>query len=255
MAKFAAFLDESGTHEGSEVTVVAGALSRQSSWSSIVGQWCKVLEKYDVPYFHATDVANFRGPYRNWNENTRRGFLETLLKITRKESITLVAHSLWTDLFKRVKQDFPEVPVTAYQICCEWCLALIGNLAMRRNRMPPVAITFESGQNTHSLVLRGTMHWARFEEFRKRAGIGAVTFAEKSAHVELQLADLVAFEFYKQSLLCRPGPVDKLRYPMSKLIENADWPKGGVIQEDSLRNYLSDIESFILAYRKQDRRA
>jgi hypothetical protein len=58
----AAYFDESGTQEASDVVVVAGWIATDVQWDRFTPRWTKILRaaRLDPPVFHGTDYEAIR---------------------------------------------------------------------------------------------------------------------------------------------------------------------------------------------------
>jgi hypothetical protein len=70
--------DASG-HKNSPALVVAGFLSSVNDWKSFAAQWSERLQIDGIEYFHAVDTAEFRGPFRHWQDKSDRVALREAL--------------------------------------------------------------------------------------------------------------------------------------------------------------------------------
>src|ERR1039458_1698048 len=55
MSNLVIYADESGTHDGSTHSFVAGWIADESFWNGFVERWQSVLNKYKVECFHFTE--------------------------------------------------------------------------------------------------------------------------------------------------------------------------------------------------------
>jgi len=244
MACFETYFDESGTHDTSLFTLLGGAVGRRSSWLAITGQWSDALRAFGVTHFHSTDLANFYGEYENWNEINRQRFINRLLKILSNEPLIPLFAAVKNDTFDSVCQEFPDFPITPYQFCCEWGMRSVMLLAKQKKRIAPVAVTFESGQQAKSPYMIGFQP-AHLSVSRQRSlGIGRVNFADKIETIPLQVADLVAYETWKEICEVASGGTRAVRYPLKKLAEKNGWPKGDIVDETRIQEYLFLMHQF-----------
>lgn len=245
MAIFEAYFDESGIHDGAVVTMVAGALAKRSSWLSINRQWESILDKFGVTLFHATDLSNFRGEYKCWDEIKRRRFTTILLDIIIREKPTVFGIGVRNELYTKIKLDFQDVPLNSYQFCCEWCMSWVGRYVGSKRHVPPVNVAFEAGQKFTTATIKDTRRLLRSELGRERHGIAMVNTVVKSEATPLQVADLIAYELYKWHTSKRVQSSPHLRHPLMRLIVSLDEFVGGILSEHVIRSYLALTAAFI----------
>ncbi len=254
MAFFDAYLDESGTHNGAIYTTVAGAIAKRSSWYSLETQWQAMLRKFNVKYFHATDLNCFGGEYREWKDDKRREFFSMIFKILKSEPITPIAISVNIDIFNKVKTEFPDISLTPYQFCCEMCLREIVFFAKKKRKMNPVSVIFEAGQKTNSLGLHWIKQGLSVDELVRKYKISGFSFHPKGDMPALQIADLIAYELnHGQTIISKHG-LREIRYPLNQIVTICGWAKGGTVEEDSIRKYIKVISDFIPHINKETKR-
>jgi len=85
-------MDESGIHDGAKICVVAGYYGTQAAWEKFERQWRCVLRDHDLEVvgFHAKrfwkkikdddEEISRISPYRGWNDDKANKFLERLLQ-------------------------------------------------------------------------------------------------------------------------------------------------------------------------------
>ena len=61
------YLDESGTHDGSPVTVVSGIIGTAQQWSHFEHSIARLKRKYGFKIFHAKDFKSRSGEFRGWS--------------------------------------------------------------------------------------------------------------------------------------------------------------------------------------------
>jgi hypothetical protein len=82
MAEFTAFLDDSGSPDEGICLGVAGFVSKWDKWIEFEEDWHKVLEAYEIEYFHMRECAHSTDQFTNWKrkEGKRRTFLRRLIE-------------------------------------------------------------------------------------------------------------------------------------------------------------------------------
>lgn len=63
--KVVVYADESGTHDGSEFSLLVGWIAYEHVWNEFIPAWQAVLDKYKVQYFHFTEFAHSSFVKRN----------------------------------------------------------------------------------------------------------------------------------------------------------------------------------------------
>ncbi len=83
-----AAMDDSGSHDGAPVSVIAGYFGGHRRWVEFEDRWRAVLARYGVSEFHAKpfwsrDKAGTRisGEYKGWSNDRAKSFLDELIRI------------------------------------------------------------------------------------------------------------------------------------------------------------------------------
>jgi hypothetical protein len=117
-----AFLDEHGTHKGSDLVAVGGLVSSYNAWVRAEDEWGRILKskKIDQP-FHFTDFMARRPPW-NWPDPERDTFMERLCT-TIGENITVgIAFGVFREDYEvlpaQLRVEFKDI----YHACSYFCL-------------------------------------------------------------------------------------------------------------------------------------
>ncbi|MGD0485652.1 MAG: DUF3800 domain-containing protein [Syntrophorhabdales bacterium] len=174
-----AYLDESGTHGGSSLLVVAGWVGDAETWKSFVEEWMIHLRNAGIPYFHTHDPEC---------EQLKRPLIHAILA----RRLLPVAWSVNPLEFRENTSDkFTNQLGNAYATCAHLCAGLINNLAIEKP-LPPVALIYESGQPNTEFISRSMNNIIADPANHKLASI---TFLSKKDPfgIPLQAADFLAY--------------------------------------------------------------
>jgi hypothetical protein len=188
------YLDESGTHYGSEALVVAGYLSSLEMWQQFESEWNKALHDYSLPYFHMTDYANGVGDYANWAGNIRTERLGRFIEIINRN--TLASYGLAISK-KAFESECPEGIINkvagAYGFAFCKCMIDIANDLSQIGEDVHAVYVLENGVAGQYQILN-----AYDETERERFKVLSLRFEDKRNFVPLQAADILAYELYKE---------------------------------------------------------
>lgn len=77
-----AFADESGTQQGSPLTVVAGYVASPRQWRKVRQEWNQVVRREGISELHTVELMNRSGEFRGWSDrrvgSCLNGFVEIL---------------------------------------------------------------------------------------------------------------------------------------------------------------------------------
>ena len=80
MALLKAYLDDSGDPRSSHLTI-GGYVGRIGGWTYFEKNWKRVLDKYDVPYFHRKEFASNVGFFKHIRGNEEISFNSDLIEV------------------------------------------------------------------------------------------------------------------------------------------------------------------------------
>jgi hypothetical protein len=65
---YTAYLDESGTHDGSPLTVMGGILARAEQWQSFEKKFAAIQSQYGFRVWHTKKFKKKAGDFRGWTD-------------------------------------------------------------------------------------------------------------------------------------------------------------------------------------------
>ena len=146
-------LDAAGDHK-TPILTVAGFASSACDWQMFSEQWISRLKQDDIEFFHAVDLAAFRGPFQHWRNRTDRAKLQQslsadLMAILKRHVYTRVACTIVNKQFEHMDENLREAfSLCAYSLAGRTCEKHAREWVFRDN-MPgkgaPVEIVFEAG--------------------------------------------------------------------------------------------------------------
>jgi len=230
-------MDDSGTHDGAEVCIVAGYWGGFHAWRHFEKAWQVVLDSEGIDEFHAKDAwpripikgqpgAYLRkGPYENWDDARLLGFVDRLLTVI--ESVDIVPFacgvlgSEWRNLppgaRRAITGNAEEKLQTPLFLCLRTILIQTSKYCKRDQRM---AYTFDEMSETSTQ----TAMLETFKEVKKNLKalqqgkapyVGGFEFEDSKASAPLQAADLLAYECARYAKKGRnvKGYVMRKEYP------------------------------------------
>lgn len=78
--KLSVYADESGTHEGSDFSLLAGWIAGEDFWGEFIPAWQAILNKYNVKHFHFTEFAEASSAKRNSERKPKKSYETNTLK-------------------------------------------------------------------------------------------------------------------------------------------------------------------------------
>ena len=75
---FTAYLDESGTHAGAELSAMAGFVGDARQWRKFEKRTAKLFKRFHVDVFHTIDVRRSDKDFAGWTVDRKIEFLDEL---------------------------------------------------------------------------------------------------------------------------------------------------------------------------------
>lgn len=141
-----AYIDESGTHDGSPILTVAGYLFERTQARRFERDWGKVLDKYGLPYAHMKEAVCCKGVYKDAGmtigdcENSNRLLIQNIKKRTRFG----FGVSVDPAMYSRIVGHYNNAP-SAYSFALQGCFTIIRRWVERTGYNGSIAYVFEAG--------------------------------------------------------------------------------------------------------------
>ena len=78
---FTAYLDESGTHGGSPITLMSAFLGSARQWQNFEKDYVKLRRIYGFSVFHAKDWRDTDGEFEGWSRQKKNSLSGIFLKL------------------------------------------------------------------------------------------------------------------------------------------------------------------------------
>jgi hypothetical protein len=203
MFVFTGYLDESGTHAGSPLTVMGGLLGRAEQWSRFEKQFSQLQADYGFRVWHTKKFKRKAGDFQGWTDEKCHDLYWALQKVSGSGLTDVVAITLdnasyeanykFGDLPRKARLD------TKYGLCFRICLVhfvLEVLKRKRRNRIPPLHIVLEAG---HANCGDAERIFLEEKSRYERGGIPVLrtlTVVDKDECSPLMMADFAAHTEY-----------------------------------------------------------
>lgn len=192
---FAAFFDDSGTDPKSRICLFAGYAAPKAEWDVFRPKWRALLDDAGVRYFRAADCVRGFGLFEGMPEAARMEYHRRAVDI-------IVEHKLTGFAVAGRRQDFGDEfgdwpAATAYECSVRYGLLLLGLHAGNTWFPEKVAVVCEQGKPADvRAVVNVYLDLIEDEKFRYLRSVltGPPAFHAKEDHLELQAADVFAYE-------------------------------------------------------------
>jgi hypothetical protein len=203
MFVFTAYLDESGTHDGSPLTVMGGVLARAEQWRDFEKKFASVQKQYGFKVWHTKKFKKEAGDFKGWTDEKCSDLYWSMQKISSFGLTDIAALTLDNasyeadykagDLPRRARLD------TKYGLCFRYCLVhfVLEVLKRRhRNKIPPLHIVLEAGHVNFGDAERVFLEEKRLWVHAGVPILRTITKADKDDCGALMLADFAAHSEY-----------------------------------------------------------
>lgn len=258
------YMDESGTHDQSDVIAVAGYLSTYEGWDEWFKEWDPMMRHYAVKDFHMNQFEARRGEFdwRNywwwpWADETRVRFIERVTNICQRHTIIGLGCAVIREQYEGILTDTIQGDLRhPYYFCLYACLNMLLNYPHPQlEGIKPVHFLFDQKKGKFR-VGDAKISWeAHAQDFfqRIKSGldpkgkiIGSITFGSRHEYPQLRAADLIVYEAAKLARQLSKEPDRPIRKSMEVLKRDYNllvtFPT-----EKQMRNFVKIIETSIEA--------
>jgi hypothetical protein len=210
---YTAYFDESGTHDGSRVTVMGGIMANALQWGRFDVDFRRIKKRYGFNIFHTKKFKNKSGDFKGWPNEKCLALTLSLAEITSEAFANSVAMALDNAEYER-DYKLGERPAkvrldSKYGLCFRNCLYHFAMEILKRrhkSNLPDLHVVLEAGHPNFGDAERV------FTEVKAELdAIGAkflrtITKAAKDECDPLMMADFVAHTTYLMERDGRPRP-------------------------------------------------
>jgi len=163
------------------------------------------------------DFAHSKGEFAGWDENKRRAFLARLVGLMMRDVDAFVGEAMsLPDEWRQRPEEFRARLIDPYHGCLIYCVTTLISYSAQSERFPRINVVL-AHHPEHS-------GWANdvFQAMRENEDggdrLGSLTFDDPVDLVQLQAADLVAYELQHYLSDTRPKGRPKKRWAMEQIL-------------------------------------
>jgi hypothetical protein len=191
------YIDESGIHDGAEITNVALVVSAPWRWRKWTKRWN--FKKKPIQIYHSTDSANLRGEFKGWTKEGRDKLVADLLpEIGSMEYMAWVVGADNRDIAV-ISDEYPkfsEAVGSPYSFCLQ--IAIQKCLLYLDGAESTEMLALIHEQNDYHQDALRAFEWIRGPSSIHAPRDMTLTFASKKRAPPLQAADVFAYEGNKR---------------------------------------------------------
>lgn len=192
-----AYFDESGTHAGSPVLCVAGYAFWKRDARLLSKEWEKVLNMYNLPYFHMVDCAHGNKLFSNLSLQQRIDVSKSLIEIVKNRAAIGFAVSVDTSAYNELMPEWAPAK-SAYAFCARCVIDEMGKWFYKTNFHSKSAYFFEAGHESRAeaeQLIVGVLNNPFNTMKDVHYGYVAHSFIQKEEAPAVQAADILAWQW------------------------------------------------------------
>ncbi len=186
-----AFVDDSGHVDDPQIRAIAcgGCIAPIDSWEHFEREWKQALADFGIRYFHMKHCAHFRGEFAKWKDtpSVRDALMRRLVDVMTDRVAAYIGGAMW--IGPKVLRPTYDVASHPYFDCFQWAIygALQETVALPEGEKVQMIISESTELDAPSVTF-----YQRWKKVAPR--LGPITHASYREVVQLQAADLVAYE-------------------------------------------------------------
>ncbi len=247
MSGFAAYFDESGIHVGSSLVVVSGYVATEGQWVAFDKKWRRVLNKYSVNVFHATDLENFRGEYTGWDRKQRIVFQKELIALINSYTRLIMSQGIRKDdfnaVYPSVQNEYEGLQSSPYQLCCDLCWLNVSAWAKTVRDRRPVSVYFAEGNKFKTDSVRAYLSGCNIKRMREQFNVVKIEGVDMESSTPAQAADFIAYETWKRWQNKERYPEIGPRKSLEALLSGKK-ARGTVLKQRGIKYMLEKMAQF-----------
>jgi hypothetical protein len=194
-----AYLDESGTHGSSPVTVMGGMLANARQWEAFGEAFKEAKQNHGFKVFHTTEFKKRSGDFKGWSVMQQVALMGDLAALTSKaftEGVTVTLDNADYEVEYKAGDRPRKLRLDSrYGLCFRNCMlffALEGLKRVHRGRFPTLRFVLEAGHKNAGDALRIFNETKAELEANSCNMLGDLLFADKNECDPLMMADFLA---------------------------------------------------------------
>ncbi len=220
--------DES--HEGvqeSNTYTISGFFSNQSTWEEVEEHWHEINCSYGVRRFHAQHLNRLEGEYEGWCKCKGVSYSAELLKVINHRGRKMRAYNcgMHCDAYRSIiSEKGREKLGHPWMVCFNSCVAMIAKDMETLPQGDRVSVAVERGGGFDPKAVETFQDNRTNPDFAYRHRLMACTVSTPETLIGLQVADLMAYEYFKR--LKDKSKASKMRTPYELIRQHNGFEEG-----------------------------
>lgn len=242
MTVFSAYLDDSGTHDDSPLTIVGGIILSEQGSNDLQKAWRDTLIKYGVEVFHGADCDAGYGEFGSWPRQKSHELSLELATIVSSYATGIIAYGVKPKDFNTAWEELSlrEIGIKnhVYRILLQLCFHKLGVFAHELPADDGLEIFVEKGNKRASFINDLYQKVNDDRQARDILNIKQITFAGKESS-PLQAADLLVHKIFKY----HPNwGTDVMGDALRELTKNRNEKSIMLLGIDEIRTIMAELQ-------------
>ena len=194
------YFDESGTHAGAKITMIAGYVATTEVWAAISEAWASELAPlahYGIDWFHTAECLHGSKGWRHLPRAKRELLIDRLSDILATAEISAV----WAGVNAEEWDQHTSPPFRVrfpkpYDLCFNEVVRQLWWWSRHNADGTRIGIVFAEQREYQDRNIATHQAWQRYPDVNRF--IGSLTFSSPRKLIPLQTADLLAYEINKE---------------------------------------------------------
>lgn len=194
--------DES--HEGVQdpnTYTISGFFSDQPTWEDVEERWHEINCSYGVPRFHAQHLNRRSEEYEGWCKCKGDSYSAELLKLINDQGNKMRAYNcgMHSDAYRSLISDKSRDKLGhPWMVCFNSCVAMIAKDMESLPQSDMISVVVERGGGFDQEAVESFQSMRANPDFAYRHRLMTCAPATPEMSIGLQVADLMAYEYFKQ---------------------------------------------------------
>ncbi len=246
------YFDDSGTHGGSVVTIIAGYAAPKAVWEELEPPWRAILNEHKdkgIHYFHAAHCLAQGGQFGRLEKPHCIYVYKQLSDILEKSAADPIYVAVWNDDWEAVANEYPNfrrLCPSAYDFCIDRVMGQLVSWSSNNAGGSKVPIVIAIQKEHEAETLETTNSWMGHKIVSDL--VGAVAFEYPDALIPLQAADMLAHEVYRHATWWNamerglPVPTEGF-HPrvLDKIMRGRRMTGGGLLDREYIEIFARDV--------------
>jgi hypothetical protein len=242
LAMIKAYIDESGTHQGSNVLIIAGYVGTTDEWESVEARF-KKADRLSGRIFHAVDCAGGGKAFRGLHRDKRYRLFRKMVKIVNDHDIFGIGTGAliddYSNVYPRNGQNWEKWLTGAYETAFGDTIIEVCHYSKERYGESPVSFVVEDSEHWYPSAARVFLQMKADVEWPYHTLLETIAPYSSEQARQLHAADILAYETYlmksREINPTKHGPREHLLNLLKKKKNGRIWNEYGFRELEKFR--------------------